>query len=188
MNNIKEFMQMEKDFGLPHAEIWRCVAGYEGLYRVSNLGNVMNSRTRKVLKKSESNKGYWTIGLWRNNKRKCFQIHRLIAIAFLCNLTKKQCVDHINHDRKDNNLLNLRWSTMQENNQNKSLSKNNTSGSIGVSWNSQNHKYQSYIMFNRKKKSLGYYLSLEEAVAARRKGEIKYFGEFRNKESHYGMY
>ena len=62
---------------------------------------------------------------------------------------------------------------------NNAPSKNNTSGKTGVSWNKSRMKWEAYIWHNKKKIFLGGYLSKEEAIAARKEAEIKYFGEYR---------
>lgn len=70
-------------------EIWKDVPGYVGLYQVSNC-----------------------------NKRKTFSIHRLVAAAFIPNPNNKPCVDHIDGNRLNNHVDNLRWATHLENNNN----------------------------------------------------------------------
>lgn len=78
-------------------EIWKDVPGYVGLYQVSNYGNV-----KSIL----------------YNKRKTFSIHRLVAAAFIPNPNNKPCVDHIDGNRLNNHVDNLRWATHLENNNN----------------------------------------------------------------------
>lgn len=99
-------------------EIWKDVYGYEGLYKVSNLGNVMsNHNGRWLLRKQYICKrtGYPKIGLSKNGVSKTFCVHRLVAIAFIDNHGNKDEVDHINTNRTDNNVSNLRWVTKKEN-------------------------------------------------------------------------
>lgn len=110
-------------------EIWKDVVGYEGLYQVSNMGNV-KSLDRWVNSKgngerflegqpitTELNKfGYWRTRLRKNGERqKVFQTHRLVAMAFIPNPDNKPCVNHINGMRTDNRLDNLEWCTHSEN-------------------------------------------------------------------------
>ena len=64
---------------------------------------------------------------------------------------------------------------------NKSISKNNTSGTPGVCYRQREKKWLAYITVNRKPIHLGYYKNLEDAIEARKQAEIKYFGEYRNK-------
>lgn len=104
-------------------EIWKDVAGYEGFYQVSNLGNVKsldrivwnkanksNSKIRGfLLKKDNMDKHYFQVGLCKDGKSKHKLVHRLVAIAFL---DKKEGLDIINHkdENKLNNIVeNLEW-------------------------------------------------------------------------------
>lgn len=106
-------------------EIWKDVIGYEGLYQVSNLGNVKRIGSfRGVNKKYLNNynlipmdngKGYLRIKLTKNNKSKRIMLHRIIAEAFLENIYNKPFINHINSNRKDNRLENLEWCTQSEN-------------------------------------------------------------------------
>ena len=181
MNRIRELMKMEKAFGLKHIEVWVWVNSYEGLYKISNLGNVLNVKSGKVLKPRTLKIGYKAVNLYNNKKKITKYIHRLVAEAFLLNPLNKRCTDHINRCRTDNNLLNLRWSTHSENQMNKSMQKNNTSDVVGVSFHNKMNKWESYINVNGKRKHLGYFKEKAEAIEARKQAELKHYGEYRNK-------
>ena len=110
-------------------EIWKDIEGYEGIYQVSNLGNVRslnykNTGETRILKTRINRCGYICVCLGR--KRKDFKVHRLVAIAFIPNPENKPCVDHINAIRTDNRVENLRWVTHEEN-MNKPLSREHMS-------------------------------------------------------------
>lgn len=109
-------------------EIWKDIKGYEGLYQVSNLGNVKSLKygREKILKGYKNYKGYLTVKLLKNKKSKIYLIHRLVAICFLPNNFGNVEIDHINTDRTDNRLENLRWVTHKEN-CNNSITKENYS-------------------------------------------------------------
>lgn len=116
---------------------------------------------------------------WRLNYQgyvvndKVGKLHR-----FLMNPGEDLVIDHINRNRLDNRICNLRACTLQENNMNKSIQCNNTSGIQGVSWDKNRNKWLVHITVNRKQIHLGYFNTIEEAAEARRQAEIEYFGEF----------
>lgn len=83
-------------------------------------------------------------------------------------------LDHINHDRSDNRLDNLREVTYLENQRNRTRSKNNTSGTTGVYWSADRNRWRVSISINNKTKHLGSHINKEDAVAAREAANIKY--------------
>ena len=106
------------------------------------------------------------------------RMHRLIM-----DCPKGKVVDHINHCKSNNCKSNLRICTHAENGKNRSISKNNTSGVTGVSWDKGKNRWRVQIIVNGKKIECGYFKTIEEAAKARREAEIKYFGEFACTES-----
>lgn len=86
--------------------------------------------------------------------------------------------DHIDRNEFNNLETNLRPATPTENARNSSISRNNTSGFIGVSWISSLQKWQATIMVNYKTIYLGVYIHKEDAVRARLNAEVKYFKDF----------
>ena len=121
---------------------------------MSDHGNIRNDKTGRILKQSHRN-GYQMVRLQKDNKTYKNDIHRLVAIAFIDNLDKKKCVDHIDNNIQNNNLINLRWATKSQNSQNRSMSTRNTSGVKGVSWNKNTNKWRADICINGKKIHLG---------------------------------
>ena len=99
-------------------EEWRDVAGYEGLYQVSNLGRVKRlgySRKEKILKPAKYKDLYFFVILSHNGKRSKNYIHRLVAIAFIPNPENKREVDHIDGNKTNNYVSNLQWCSHREN-------------------------------------------------------------------------
>lgn len=86
-------------------------------YSVSDNGVVKNN-TSNTIKKPHINKksGYYIVDLWKNNKVEKVPIHRLVAEAFIPNPQDKPTVDHIDGDRLNNSVNNLRWATYSEQN------------------------------------------------------------------------
>ena len=87
--------------------------------------------------------------------------------------------DHISGDKLDNRASNLRRVTPTQNNMNKKIRSNNTSGRVGVHWSKDKHKWCAMIGFGGHHINLGCYESFEDAVAAREKAEQQYFGQFK---------
>lgn len=92
-------------------EEWREVVGYEGIYKVSSYGRVQNSYGH-ILKPEISRNGYERVTLF---DRKKYQVHRLVAIAFIPNPQNKEVVNHKNGVKTDNAVDNLEWNTWSEN-------------------------------------------------------------------------
>jgi hypothetical protein len=162
-------------------EMWNDIKGYEGIYQISNLGNVKNIKTSKILKPRLNSNGYKFVGLYCNGKHKNMLIHRLMAIHYIPNDENKQFVDHIDNNKLNNKLTNLRWCTNQQNDMNRSISKNNTSGVKGVTFHKQTNKWHAQITINGKYIHLGLFTEINDAIEARRKKAKELFGEFINK-------
>ena len=77
--------------------------------------NYRRSSEMKMLKPQKHTEGYSIVTLFADGKQKVCYVHRLIAKTFIPNTKNKKMLDHINHDRKDNRVENLRWVTRQEN-------------------------------------------------------------------------
>lgn len=104
-------------------EIWKDIEGYEGLYKVSNLGRVKSLNYRhtgkeEILKPQDNGHGYLQVKLYKNVEEDRQLIHRLVAIAFIPNPEGKPEVDHINGKRTDCRACNLRWVSSIENKNN----------------------------------------------------------------------
>ena len=103
--------------------------------------------------------------------KKTLRLHNLL-------LPESEQVDHINRDGLDNRRSNLRACNNAQNNRNKIPTTNPRSGHVGIRFNERAGSYYVRIMVNKKEISLGHYADLESAIAARKEGERRYFGEF----------
>lgn len=90
-------------------EEWKDVVGYEGLYKVSNLGNVKNCLSGRILKLCNDKDGYKILNLYKNGVRKTYRVHRLVSKAFLTNPNNLQQVNHKDEDKTNNRVDNLEW-------------------------------------------------------------------------------
>lgn len=102
-------------------EYWKPVVEYEGLYMVSNWGRVksMNynhSGKERILKPGTNDRGYLYVELWKNNKRKRYRIHRLVAQAFIPNPDNLPMINHKDECKTNNIVSNLEWCDAQYNN------------------------------------------------------------------------
>jgi len=160
-------------------EIWKDIPNYEGMYQVSNLGNVKSvSRIilrgskypflskEKNLKQSKSGIGYLKVALCKNGIAKTISIHCLVAMAFL-NYNQKGKngyeIDHINNIKSDNRAENLQLITQREN---ASKDRNGTSQYTGVSWNKKAKKWIVFIVINNKHNYLGLFTNEYDAHLA----------------------
>lgn len=117
-------------------EIWKDIPNYQGLYQISNLGNIRSllNGSKRVLKPNPSNCGYYKVELYNNGKSKVFYIHRLVANSFIPNPDNKKQVNHIDGDKSHNCVDNLEWVTPSENQKHAfsiGLSKSNMLGKKG---------------------------------------------------------
>lgn len=97
---------------------WKPTHIFPDEYLVSNDGRVMSIRSNKILKPTTDKDGYIYYVLCVDGNRKTIKAHRLVAMAFIDNPQNKPAIDHINGDKKDNRVENLRWVTNKENTNN----------------------------------------------------------------------
>ena len=101
-------------------EEWKDVIGYEGLYQVSNLGNVRSlnynhTNKPKNLKQTVDSNGYLVVSLCKNNIKKKMNTHRLVAQAFIHNDNNLPEVNHKDEDKANNKVENLEWCSSKYN-------------------------------------------------------------------------
>lgn len=100
-------------------EIWKDIVGYEGLYQVSNFGRIKSLKFAcniggKILKPRLRGR-YFVIALYKNNQRKDYSIHRIVAKHFVKNKENKLYVNHKDENSLNNKANNLMWCTHKEN-------------------------------------------------------------------------
>ncbi len=127
-----------------------------------------------IINSFKNRTGYLMVRFGNKNK----YIHRLVAISMIANLDNKKYVDHINHNKLDNRMENLRWCTGTENNRNNGKSCKNTSGVKGVHWHIRSQKWQASVRIGDKKKYLGSFDNILDAKKAYQDKAKEIFGEF----------
>lgn len=165
-------------------EIFKDIKGYEGLYQISNLGNVKSlssegkkgkgnyARKESILKGCVNGSGYLNVVLYKDGRTTSRHIHQLVAISFL---NHKPCgfklvVNHIDLNPLNNNINNLEIVTQRENANRKHLK--STSKYVGVHWCKTKCKWISSIRINGKLKFLGHFNNEHTAHLAYQK-ELK---------------
>ena len=142
-------------------EVWKKISGYSERYEVSNLGRVrsidmvVNGRKKdchfikgRILKPYIDKDGYEGVVLCVNQKRKTFRLHRLVAQEFIPNPEKLPEIDHIDGNKINNKISNLRWVTRKENSLNPTTRKRNSIAKKGV-LNPMHHSKRKEMLNNR---------------------------------------
>ena len=158
-------------------ECWRSIDGYIN-YQVSNLGRVRNSNTGRILTGSRNSFGYLTVSLSKDKSSSTQSVHRLVAREFLENPGNKTSVDHIDRDKTNNNITNLRWATQSENLGNGSKRTKGSSNFKGVSRLKRTGKWQAQIKNKGRSIHLGYFDDEIDAANAYNAKAIELFGEY----------
>jgi hypothetical protein len=162
--------------GVQTMEEWRDVPGYEGLYKVSSIGRVMrcdeykkktykNGKKHRILKNALTPTGYPHVQLYKDNKCNDVNVHRLVSMAFLgrpkCN---SHVIDHINRDKTDNRVENLRYVSISANRRNSEISEASSSKFNGVQL--YRKLFDARIKINKKNKFIGSFQNEEDAARA----------------------
>ena len=151
-------------------EEWKSVPEYP-TYSVSNFGNVKGA-SGKILKGRLSD-GYLYINISGVGNK---TIHSLVAKAFLSKPDGLNYIDHIDTNKLNNMVSNLRWCSKSQNGMNRGKQLNNTTGEKGVSF--YRDRFQAGIKLNGKRIHLGYFKTLEEASMAYKNAAAQYHSTF----------
>lgn len=139
-------------------EIWKDIPGYEGLYKISNFGEIISlnynhTKKPKKLIPQKYKSGYLFVKIGGKNK----SIHRLVAETFIPNIKNKPVVNHIDGNKKNNIVDNLEWNTISEN---------------------TNHAIRNkLITFNSKKKKESELINIRKATEKNKKKIFQYSKE-----------
>jgi hypothetical protein len=152
-------------------EIYKDVPGYEGIYQVSDQGNVRSlarvdaagrNLKGKAMKPYTRLDGYITVSLSSKNNK----VHRLVMLTFVGPCPEGMNVDHFDENPANNKLCNLSYMTIGDNTYRSR--KNMSSQHRGISWHKQTKKWQANIYIDGKQKHLGIFDTEQEAVECRK--------------------
>ena len=148
-------------------------------YQISNKGTIKNIQRGTIVKPSKAASGYYYFQVLKNGKKHNLYIHKLIGEYFIPNLDNKTIVDHIDRNRTNNDISNLRWASKSENSINCKTREDNTSGCRGVCFNKRSKSWLARINLNNRVTNIGYFKNYEDAVIARQNKELELYGDFR---------
>ena len=161
-------------------EVWKKIKLYPN-YEISSFGKVKNLSTNQNMKLRKRDDKYIDVGLTKNGEQTNVLLHRLVAKAFCKKQSGEIEVDHIDKNRSNNKSSNLRWATGSDNQRNKGIAKNNSSGVSGVCCDKDKNCWiGNYYDSNQKQKSKSFsitkYGNLEakqKAILYRKEKEVK---------------
>lgn len=132
-------------------------------YLIYEDGRVFSKMSRKYLKPQDNGNGYMFVGLSNQGKRKFMRIHRLVALHYIDNPHNYPEVDHIDRDKSNNDISNLRWADRSINCQNTGMQCDNKLGIKNISYCNREKKYV-YRKTIRGKLTQKYFKTIEEAI------------------------
>lgn len=153
------------------------IEGFEN-YIIYSDGRVFSKYKRIFLSPRMCRGGYSFVNLYQSRKMKSVKIHRLVALHFIPNPANKPCVDHIDGDKSNNHVSNLRWATISENSKYQKKPSNNTSGEKNVYYRASKNHWRVSFTANGKNKEFGTFKDYNDAVAFARQKREELYGEF----------
>lgn len=166
-------------------ETWKDVKGYEGVYQISDCGNVksistnrsihgkvLNLKRERPVSAWDNGHGYLVVSLTKCGKRKNYYVHRLVAEHFVENLNNYGVVNHIDYDTKNNNADNLEWCTQKQNIRHSVVNMRKPKSTPTTSKTGEKYIKEKRNGYEVAIKVFGYYKvcnTLEEAVEVRNK-------------------
>lgn len=117
----------------------------------------------------DKDSGYCELRAYDVNTKKIIHMHQLLGFSNY---------DHIDRNPLNNQRINLRPANYKENNRNRNVFKNNTSGIMGVNWENKRNRWRARIYIDKHRLELGFFINKEDAIKARLGAEAKYYGEF----------
>lgn len=113
---LEEIFALYEKFIEGDKTMMKDIKGYEGLYAVTQEGQVWSYQAKKFLSPCDNGQGYMMLTLFdKSGKKKHWRVHRLVAMTFLPNPEGKPIVNHKDENKANNNVNNLEWATHAEN-------------------------------------------------------------------------
>ena len=139
------------------------IEGFDN-YLIYPDGKVYNMKFDRFLKPYKNKIGYVVATLVKDGNEYKKSIHRLVGKAFIPNPNGKPQIDHIDRDKTNNNVENLRWATICENQQNQDVNRNNKLGILHISYDETRYRYRFQKTINGNKHTK-YFKTLDECIA-----------------------
>ena len=143
------------------------ICGFEN-YLIYDDGRVFSKKRGIFLKVSKNNRGYYYVQL-SNKIQKLYRVNRLVALYYIPNPENLPQVDHIDGNKLNNRVENLRWCSSSDNLKNTGPRKQNTSGFKNICWNKEKNKWGVRLYYIGKSYSRGNHIKIEDALIARNK-------------------
>jgi hypothetical protein len=172
-------------------EIWKDIPGFEG-YQASNLGRIKSTRRSKetILKPwlrgapNRPDNRYKAVSLMHKNKRSTHYVHKLVIETFIGKTNDTFVCDHIDRNKFNNNLSNLRWVSASDNSLNRDYNGNLKKGVRVSEYNyvlkngtvKKYDRYESRITINKKCVYIGSYKTIDEAHEAYKQAYLNHYG------------
>ena len=155
--------------------VWKDIPGYEGVYQVSNTGQVRSlgnnkSRKTKILKQATNKHGYKLVQLYKNGKGKLYTVHKLVAQAFLENPNNLSEINHKDENKQNNCSWNLEYCTHEYNMNYGTIKERMSEAHKGKPKTEEHKKKQSEAMKGKKHWNYGKHHT-EETISKRRQRE-----------------
>ena len=159
-------------------EVFANIHGYPN-YQISNIGNVKNVKTGKILKTTKKSTGYLVVAIYNDDGMTQVYIHRLIGKNFIPNPNNLQFIDHIDGNRLNNSITNLRWASNSQNQSNaKKTTKKTSSIYKGVYKCKITNNWRAQIRKDGKLQNLGCFDDEKEAARTYNNKAAELFGSF----------
>jgi hypothetical protein len=160
---------------------YRILKNYAEIIIISETHGIFNVKID--LKDVEKvKKILWSINALgrKNGKKEFYAVNNKYGLLhrYLLDAQKGVFVDHKDGNTLDCRRKNIRLLTRHQNNMNKGIYNNNSSGHVGIIWYKKTKKWMAFIKINKIQINLGYFEKIEDAIEARRLAEIKYFGKY----------